>query len=310
MLDLSHIPNSQQDIQIFYASSGSTAYQTWRKPRKCNYVYVLSIDGGGGGASGGSTNLNATGQINTVGGGSGAVSRALINANFVPDILYVKVGKGGAGGASISSSANTVNPGSAGEASGIFCLPNVSSQGNSNATSSFIGGNTGAVGGNASAGVLGNTASALATNNLIGLTNFLSLLGRPSSGGGITTQPPNIDPLISHIVTAGCAGAPYNGTATPLNGGSINASSLSPIISGGTGGSLIGGDGANGITSWKPFFSTGGAGGGNTYTQAGVAGNGGNGGIGSGGGAGGTANAGRGGRGGNGGDGIVIIISF
>jgi len=310
MIDLFNIPNSQQDIQIFYANSGNTAYQTWRKPRKCNFVYILSIDGGGGGASGGSTILNVSGNVNTVGGGSGASNRALINSSFVPDVLYVKVGKGGLGGAQRTGNDSSLNSGSVGESSGVFCLPNASSQNNSNQASSFIGGNTGAQGGNAGTGVNGALASSLTSSYLIGLTNFISLAGRASTGGFITTQPVNIDPLISHIVMGGGAGAPYNGTATPFSGAGINATSISPFISGGTGGSLVGGNGADGFTSWKPFFSTGGAGGGNTYTQGGVAGNGGKGGIGSGGGAGGTANAGTGGRGGDGGDGLVIIISF
>lgn len=309
MLDLSHIPNSQQDIQIFYANQGNFAYQTWKKPKKCNFVYILSIDGGGGGASGVSTILNGA-TTNGCGGGSGASNRMLINSNFVPDILYVKVGKGGLGGASTTGGGGSISGGSVGESSGVFCLSNVSSQGNANQASSFIGGNTSSQGGNASAGVAGTSTSSLASNILIGLTNFISLAGRASVNGSINTLPSSIDPLTSHIVTAGCAGAGTNGTVTPLNGGGINASSISPLISGGIGGTTTGGDGANGYTSWKPFFSTGGAGGGNATTSGGVAGNGGNGGIGSGGGAGGNANFGTSGKGGNGGDGIVIIISF
>lgn len=309
MLDLSHIPNSQQDIQIFYANQGDRTYQTWRKPRKCNYIYILSIDGGGGGCSGFSTILNSN-INNTCGGGSGAVGRVLINSSFVPDILYVKVGKGGVGGNGSALGTNSINLGSNGESSGVFCLSNVSSQGNANQTSSFIGGNTTSQGGTNSSGVAGTATSVLNNNFLIGLTNFISLAGRASVGGGIVTQPTNIDPLTSHIVTAGCAGAPYDGTTTTFNGGGVNSSSISPLISGGIGGTTTGGNGANGYTSWKPFFSTGGAGGGNATTSGGVAGNGGNGGIGSGGGAGGNANFGTSGKGGNGGDGIVIIISF
>ena len=49
MLDLSHIPNSQQDVQIFNAISGSNSWQTWQKPRKCNYVWIMCIGSGGGG---------------------------------------------------------------------------------------------------------------------------------------------------------------------------------------------------------------------------------------------------------------------
>ena len=91
MLDLSHIPNSQQDIQIFNANG--SAWQTWRKPKKCNYVYIMCIGGAGGGA-GGSTSIIQAGS----GGGSGAVVRALYNAQQLSDILYIQVGLGGAGG--------------------------------------------------------------------------------------------------------------------------------------------------------------------------------------------------------------------
>lgn len=310
MLDLSHIPNSQQDVQIFYANEGIRAYQTWKKPRKCNFVYILSVDGGGGGGGGGSTTLNATGNVNIVGGGSGTANKLLVNASFVPDILYIKVGKGGSGGASFSGSNNSFNPGNIGETSGVFASSTQSSQNNGSQASSFIGGNVSAAGGNASAGVGGSSASSISNNFLIGLTNFVTLSGRASTGGSITTQPVNIDPLISHIVTSGGAGAPSGNGTTPFNGAGINASSISPFIAGGIGGSLVGTNGDNGFTSWKPFFSTGGAGGGNSYSPGGVAGNGGNGGIGSGGGAGGSSNAGTGGRGGDGGDGVVIIISF
>ena len=93
MLDLSHIPNSQQDVRIFNSISGSNSWQTWNKPRKCNYVYIMCIGGGGGGGSGASL---VTNTVNS-GGGSGAVTRALYNAQQLPDTLYVQVGLGGAG---------------------------------------------------------------------------------------------------------------------------------------------------------------------------------------------------------------------
>ena len=144
---------------------------------------------------------------------------------------------------------------------------------------------------------------------MIGLTNFISIAGIASTLTG-ASQPPNITPLTSQIVMAGGVGAPYDGTATAFNGASISATSISPLIAGGIGGTTLGGNGADGYTSWQPFFSTGGAGGGNATTAGGVAGNGGNGGIGSGGGNGGNANFGTAGRGGDGGDGLVIIITF
>jgi len=304
MLDLSHIPNSQQDIKIFYANSGSFGYQTWQKPRKCNFVYILSIDGGGGGA-GGVVAVGPGAQINSTGGGSGAVTRALIDSKFVPDTLYIKVGRGGKGGAAV-----TVNytPGNNGEASGVFASSRLSSQALANASFSFLGGYTPAVGGAlaASAGALATVAGSSYQSLL---TTFTSIAG-VSSATIVTTAPVDIQPLASQIVTAGCGGAPVT-SGSAFNGGSINSSSFSPRIAGGIGDAALGTDGSNGFTSWKPFFSTGGAGGGNAHTSGGVAGKGGKGGIGSGGGAGGGAALGAtSGAGGDGGDGIVIIISF
>ena len=81
MLDLSHIPNSQQDIKIFYAASGSNSWQTWQKPRKCNYVWIMCIGGGGGGQSGLVGSGSASGGI-TTGGGAGAAAFGRLCAIF------------------------------------------------------------------------------------------------------------------------------------------------------------------------------------------------------------------------------------
>jgi hypothetical protein len=307
MLDLSHIPNSQQDIKIFYTNPGATIYQTWQKPRKCSFIYIISIDAGGGGSSGVSTILNTAANPTSygIGGGSGAVTRALINSNLVPDTLYIRVGKGGNGGATTSAANNTSNSGSTGEASGVFISSQLNSLNNLAQVVSFLGGAVANNGGVLGVLAPGTPASALGNNYLIGLTNFISLVGK-STFGLITGEPP----LTSNILTSGGNGGYYDGTSTPINGTDILSSSISPLIAGGIGGSTLGGNGANGYTSWKPFFSTGGAGGGNAYTAGGVAGSGGKGGIGSGGAGGGHANAGTSGRGGDGGDGIVMIITF
>lgn len=303
MLDLSHIPNSQQDIKIFYANQDAFAYQTWQKPRKCSFIYILCIGAGSAGIPGISSNLNTIAQSGYA-GSSGAVNRCLINSNLVPDVLYVKVGKGGKGASNPNIGGGVLLGAQSGESSGIFISTARSSQESTNQANSFIGGN------DASTFLAGGTVSIQSNNYLIGLTNFISLAGITSTGGTLTTQPPNISPLASQIVMAGGTGAPYNGTATAFNGASISATSISPLIAGGIGGSTLGGNGADGYTSWNPLFSTGGAGGGNSYTAGGVAGNGGNGGIGSGGGAGGSANFGTAGKGGDGGDGLVVIITF
>jgi len=100
MLDLSHIPNSQQDVQIFYSNGVTNAWQTWQKPRKCNYVWIMCIGGGGGGAQGVDSGASST---YPTGGGSGAVTRALYNAQQLPDRLYIQVGLGGAGGAAATA---------------------------------------------------------------------------------------------------------------------------------------------------------------------------------------------------------------
>jgi hypothetical protein len=294
MLDLSHIPNSQQDVQIFNANRGNFGYQTWRKPRKCSFVYILSIDGGSGGNFGELAGVGGSAS-GGFGGGGGSVTRALINSGFVPDILYIKVGKGGIGG-TFGSPAGT------GESSGVYLLSNVSSQATLNKASSFLGGSS-------SADLFtGGGASILANNFFFGLTNIISLAGRnPFANGAFS--PGSIDPFLSQIVTAGCPGGGFFTDAIPNAGGGFNASSISQAIPGGAPGT-VGANGANGYTSWKPFFSLGGAGGGASVVAGGQGGKGGNGGIGTGGGGGGASLNGTRGNGGDGGDGIVIIISF
>jgi len=283
MIDLFNIPNSRQDIQIFYSNGVTNAWQTWNKPRKCNYVWIMCIGGGGGGG-------NGTTPITSVnsGGGSGAVTRALYNAQQLADRLYVQVGAGGAAATAGTRSVEALQP-------------SVVSQ-----NMIAISGNAGAAGGSTDglgAARSGETVSTQTTATFFTLSNFISTAGQSSP----VYSTANVTPLTSQITCAGAAG----GWVDPP--GNILSSSLSPFIFGGlnvsTSGSR-GGDGGDGITSWKPFFSTGGAGGGSSVSGSG--GRGGNGGIGSGGGAGGSCNGGFGtpGQGGKGGDGLVVIISF
>ena len=251
MLDLSHIPNSQQDVRIFYAISGSNSWQTWQKPRKCNYVWIMCIGGGGGGAAG-YTNPILSGQ--NTGGGGGGISRALYNAQQLPDSLYVQVGVGGAGGDPSISVAQ------AGTRSLVALQPVVAAQ-----NQVCISGNVAAVGGiqNSGGGSSGETASTQATATFYTLSNFLSTAGQSSTGGTVG-QPTNVTPLTSQIT---CPGGSSSGRTTVFNGASILSSSISPLIAGGTlatASGSSGGNGGNGITSWKPFFSLGGAGGGSS----------------------------------------------
>ena len=298
MIDLFNIPNSQDNTSIFYANG--SAWQTWRKPRKCNYVFMMAIGGGAGGAGG----LQNNAANMAVGGPAGAITRALFNSSNLPDILYIQVGLGGRGGI-------PNNSGAAGNRSFISIAPNTTAQ------NVVMGsGTAGAVGGPAGAGasVLGETAFTSTVGNFITLSTFISTIGNPTPV--YTSSIIDITPLTSQITCPGAGGGGVSATIpsiTVFNGSSINATSLSPRISGGTSftGSTAATNGADGYTSWKPFFSTGGAGGGCSYS--GTSGNGGKGGIGSGGGAGGVSftNAGGvAGSGGDGGDGLVIIVSF
>jgi len=297
MIDLFNIPNSQDNTSIFYANG--SAWQTWRKPRICNYVFMMAIGGGAGGGAG----FNGTANM-SIGGPAGAITRALFNSSNLPDILYIQVGLGGRGGI-------PNNSGAAGNRSFI------SLSSSTIATNVIMAsGTAGAVGGPAGAGasVLGETAFTSTVGNFITLSTFISTIGNPTPL--YVSSIIDITPLTSQITCPGAGGGGVSATIpsiTVFNGSSINATSLSPRISGGTSftGSTAATNGADGYTSWKPFFSTGGAGGGCSYS--GTSGNGGKGGIGSGGGAGGCSNTTAGGvvgNGGDGGDGLVIIVSF
>lgn len=301
MLDLSHIPDSQQDIKIFTApiAASTPNWQTWQKPRKCQWVWIMAIGGAGGGGGGSTNNL----FVYSTGGGSGAVHRALFNASHLPDTLYIQVGIGGAGGSSAIA-------GSPGTRSFISIAPGIAS-----ATNNIAGsGAAGAAGGTSgtATNAAGETAFTSTNGAFVTLANFITIAGVTAAGSGIS-QAPDITPLTSQITCPGAGGS--SGNISALSGGSILSTNYNSTITGGVGTAIsgsIGGSGANGITSYKPFFSTGGAGGGNSISGSG--GNGGNGGIGSGGGGGGGFNSFLsgtvGGTGGKGGDGLVVIISF
>jgi hypothetical protein len=300
MLDLSHIPNSQQDVKIFYAVSGSNSWQTWQKPRKCTYVWIMCIGGAGGGGAGGDTNAQYA-----TGGGSGGVSRTLFNASHLPDTLYVQVGLGGAGGVGVNGSPGTRSWVSLQQATTIVAQNIVQGSG----AAAAAGGIAAGLGGN----VAGETVVTTTTATFLTLSNFLGTAGVTAVNTSVT-QAPDVTPLTSQITCQGANGSSNTFNFLGQNGGSISLSSLSPLISGGLGATVSGSNatnGANGITSFKPFFSTGGAGGGSAVSGSG--GNGGNGGIGSGGGGGGGTSVSLGytpGSGGKGGDGLVVIISF
>jgi hypothetical protein len=298
MLDVFNIPNNQDNVSIFYANG--SAWQTWRKPRNCSYVWMMCIGGGGGGAGVIYTNNLSGTTVNTAGtcgGGSGAVTRALYNASLIPDLIYVQVGLGGAGGAAAGTT--TLVNGASGTRSFISSAPITSVQ-----NVFCCSGTVGAGGGQYAAGGAGETVATTGVAGIISMATWSSTVGQAGALAGAS-----ITPLTSQITSGGAGGGGLN-SSVPISGGSINATSISSQILGSAGNpSVIAGCGT---TSFKPFFSLGGAGGGGGFFTNIVGG--GNGGIGSGGGGSGVLQNGgssfTGTTGGNGGDGIVFIIAI
>jgi hypothetical protein len=104
MLDVFGFPTPQgANYQEFY---GGGTVRDWVKPRGASMVRMLLIGAGGGGGNG----------QNRLGGGSGAVTQWIGPAIFIPDVLRVSIGAGGAGGAA----AATANAGGNGGATSII----------------------------------------------------------------------------------------------------------------------------------------------------------------------------------------------
>lgn len=305
MLDLFNLPNNSNNFnkQVFYSSSNASVLDTsisqvWVKPRNVKFVNIFVL-GSGGGGGGGVTGVAGSTRTGGGGGGSSSVANGLFQANLIPDILYIRVAKGGFGGAPGESA------GGDGDISYVSVTSNISDahillrSGDTAAT----GGRSGAGGGTAGAGGVAFAGSLF--NNLGLVTVFNGQAGTAGTTSSVTNR------AISGITTGGAGGA-GTATANVSAGGSIIGAGFIPTISGGT---VSGGTGGNGFTSGIPYNNlttrtpmifTGGAGGGSSNAIPG--GNGGNAsyGSGGGGGAGGTT----GGSGGRGGDGLVIITSW
>jgi hypothetical protein len=306
MLDITNIVNRGNNIQTF-TSAGT--WQTWVKPRGAKTVDILCIGGGAGGAGGFAANVNVNGGT---GGGSSAFTKAIFNANTLPNILYVYVGPGGKGGiGQVYGGSPPDNSLTSGSISYVTVTPNTGS------TSAIIcrSGNAASPG---TAG--GGTVATAAQMVLINLsTNYTTVAGQ-NSVTPISSQT-NITPVT--IITAGMAGNLTTSTGTAGETG-INSAGPIPGISSSIVGTSInahGKKGGDGYTIYKPIFASVGGGGGTSTPSSsaiilnGIGGYGGNGSYGCGGGGGGSSFQGAGGptatggNGGNGGNGIVIITT-
>jgi hypothetical protein len=287
MLDLSYFQNQNSNVQGFF--NGGT-WQTWIKPRGAKMVNII-CNGSGAGGGGGFQSTGVRGGGGS--GGSGATTRLTINANLLPDILYILPGIGGTnglGGAPATS-------GSSGQNSFITLIPDTGSVSNVVLRSGTTPATGGAAGTGAAGGVAGaaETISVIANNIFANLGTFTFQAGTAGQGGWfantVNTTPSNF------LVGAGGGGGGSNGAVT--------ATGVFPGLPAVT---TSGANGQDGPIYYKPtlmlYGGRGGVGGAN-------GGNAGKGAPGCGGGGGGTStnigvNAGNGGRGG---DGFVIITT-
>jgi hypothetical protein len=288
MLDLSYFQNQNSNVQGFFNAG---TWQTWVKPRGAKFVNIICQGSGAGGGGGFQSASTPRGQ--GASGGSGAISKLTINANLLPNTLYILPGIGGAGGLGGVTSTS----GSSGQSSFVCLIPDTSSASNiilrSGTTPS-----TGGTGGTTTAG----TAGAAETVNVAGNNIFVNLgtstfqVGVAGSGVGGTSQTPS-----NFIVLATAGGSTGVGSG-------ITATGVFPSIPN----APVNTNGQNGIILYKPtLILYGGTGGGGSAAAGTNGGNGGNGAPGTGGGGGGaSSNTGvNAGNGGNGGNGFIIITT-
>lgn len=314
MIDLFNFTDISANHQTFLTNGSTNSWQTWIKPKNIGWVYITCIGSGAGGGSG--SNVAGSNGGGGGGGGSSSVTKILLPANLIPDILYVQVGVGGAGGTS------TLNNAVDGQLSYVSIDPSTLSNRVviASGTVAAQAGNTGtsSVGGTGGAGGTVFT-SAVGTLSEIGI--WQSIAGRTAANGGYGTGGGTVTGVAGGTFLApGAGGAGMSTGGNDFQGGSILATGgvLSFNVAGGAAG---GGLGRGGYISMRPkdiafasrkfpLLMTGGSGGGSNGTISGGGGNGGNGQLGCGGGGAGAIDGGSGRIGGRGGDGLVIITSF
>ena len=297
MIDIFNLSNTDNNVQVFYAATGT--WQSWIKPKNCKFVSFYVLGGGGGGSGGGSGALG-TARTGGGGGGSSALSRAMFTSSFIPDLLYLQVGKGGNGGGAGLKGGDA-------ELSYVSIQPN-----NTSANVLLASGSIGASGGTAAggSGVASTVFSpAIGILSYLGITSFT--VGQAGAAGGAAAIGGSLS--IIFPFTGGAGGGGASAANASFAGGNITGSGIIPLITGGTAsGVTIANHGyvsyipsSNTSTSRPPFCTGAGGGGSNPFATGGVGGNGAYGSGGGGGGAGVT-----GGAGGNGGDGIIIITAW
>ena len=300
MMDVFNVPNTNINNWVFLTNGGTNAWQVWQKPKNCKFVNIITIGGGGGGGGGAAGAANTT-RIGGGGGGSSGVTKVFINADLLPDTLYVQVGPGGAGGAAGGNGANGA-------------LSYVSIEANTTVNNVVCRSGNAAAGPGTAAGA-GGAASTIVTqaNMWVSYLGFFqTVVGQIGSTGGSGTA--GSSTTIANITSGGAGGGGANNGGS-FAGGNITGLGNVPTVSGAAAGSTSPGD--PGYQPVTPNFNssinnilffTGGAGGAGSTAGTGTAG--GPGAFGSGGGGGGAGVTGQSAPGGRGGDGIVIITTW
>jgi hypothetical protein len=290
MLDLSYFQNQNSNVQGFF--NGGT-WQTWIKPRGAKLVNII-CQGSGAGGSGGlqSAGTKAGGGS----GGSGATARLTINANLLPDILYILPGIGGNGG--LGGAPATA--GSAGQNSFVTLIPNTASVSNVVLRSGTTPATAGGAGTTAGGGLgLAETIGVIANSIFANLGTFTFQEGVAGQAGWYASSAGNQNPS-NFLVPSGGGG----GTV----GNSVLTSGVFPAVAI----TAPNANGRDGIILYKPtlmlYGGRGGRGSGTVGTDGGSGGNGAPG-CGGGGGAPGWNVGVNAGNGGKGGDGFIIITT-
>lgn len=315
-LDIAGLPHPSGVVtRLCFKPPGHTTavstgdWQPWVKPRNCSWVFMMAVGGGGGGAAGQSGAAGSNRQAGG-GGGGGSVSKIWIPGDFLPDVIYIFCGRGGAGGTP------SLGAGTTGQNTFVSMTAN-----STNIADLILSANGGANG--TAAGGAGGAAIAL--NTLIG--QHLGMIitaagGSGTSGGGAGAPGVNLVFGTSGIIiTGGTAGGGAPNTANETKAGDITGAGKVNTLPGAPATAGVNGNNGMGIGlgsgiaavdfeqimqfAQQPFACLGGTGG--ASAQAGTAGNGGDGWYGAGGGGGGAGVT--GGRGGKGGDGFLYLLA-
>lgn len=251
MLDVFNTPTPQgANYQEFY---GGGTTRDWVKPRGASMVRMLLIGGGAGGRTGSTSARGA-------GGGSGAITQWIGPAIFIPDVLRVFIG---AGGASDSAGANTT----------------ITYQAKAGTAYTLLTAN----------GAASNTAGTASSNNFFGASGiFKSVAGQAGASNANSSS-----------TTTFLQGGSGGGSNTTSNGFAVTPNFSYPVLSGGLG-TVGGQGNNGYFFAQPIMLGVGGSGGGGSTTAAGGGGGNGGIGCGGGGGGRCTSGTSLGGRGGDG----------